>query len=52
MVSYHHVQYQKKLILQSWENFVTDGQPDESDFERPKIKSIISSHYFTKKLKQ
>ena len=28
MVSYHHVQYQKKLIIQSWENLVTDGQTD------------------------
>ena len=26
IVSYHHVQYQKKL--QSWENVVTDGQTD------------------------
>ena len=44
MVSYHHVQYQKKLMIQSWENLVTNGrtdmnmdretnrQPDESDF--------------------
>ena len=36
MVSYHHVQYQKKLMIQSWENLVTDGQTDrqmdESDF--------------------
>ena len=28
MVSYHHVQYQKKLMIQSWENLVTDGQTD------------------------
>ena len=45
MVSYHHVKYQKKLMIQSWENLVTDGrttdgridgrtdgQTDESDF--------------------
>ena len=40
MVSYHHVQYQKKLKIQSWENLVTDrwtdrqtdGQTDRSDF--------------------
>ena len=40
MVSYNHVQYQKKLMIQSWENLVTDGrtdgrtdgQTDESDF--------------------
>ena len=24
MVTYHHVQYQKKLIIQSWENLVMD----------------------------
>ena len=28
IVSYHHVQYQKKLIIQSWENLLTDGQTD------------------------
>ena len=28
MVSYQHVQYQKKLMIQSWENLVTDGQND------------------------
>ena len=32
MVSYHHVQYQKKLMAQSWENLVTDGKTDEDDF--------------------
>ena len=40
IVSYHHVQYQKKLMIQSRENFVTHGQTDrrtdrwtdESDF--------------------
>ena len=36
MVSYHHVLYQKKLMVKSWENLVTDGetkeQMDESDF--------------------
>ena len=45
MVSY--VQYQKKLMIQSWEKLVTDGQTDESDFivrcptnvERPKTKT-------------
>ena len=49
MVSYNHVQYQKKLMIQSSENLVpdgqTDGQMDHSDFigryptnvERPKM---------------
>ena len=49
LVSYHHVQYQKKLIIQSSENLVTDGRTEgqtyESDLigccptnvERPKI---------------
>ena len=53
MVSYHHLQYQKKLLIQSWQNLVmdgrTDGQTDESDFigrsptnvERLKNKSDI-----------
>ena len=56
MVSYHHVPYQKKLMIQSWENLVTDGrtdertdgQTDESDFigrcptnvERPTIETL------------
>ena len=26
--SYHQVQYQKKLMIKSWENLVTDGQTD------------------------
>ena len=33
MVNYHHVQYQEKLMIQSSENLVTDGQTDESDFK-------------------
>ena len=36
MVSYHHVQYQKKLVIQSWEILVmqrrTDGRTYESNF--------------------
>ena len=36
MVSYHHVQYQKKQMIQSWEHLVSDRQTDrqreESDF--------------------
>ena len=32
MVSYHQVQYQKKLMIKSWENLVTDWQMNESDF--------------------
>ena len=31
-VIYHHVQYQKKIMIQSWENLVTDGRKNESDF--------------------
>ena len=35
LVSYRHVQYQKKLMIQAWENLVTDErtneQTDESD---------------------
>ena len=29
MISYHHVQYQKKVINQSWEDLVTDRQTDK-----------------------
>ena len=28
MVSYHHVQYQKKLMIQPWGNLVMDGRTD------------------------
>ena len=28
MVSYHNVQYQKKPMIQSWENLVTDGRTE------------------------
>ena len=28
IVSYHHVQHQKKLMIQSWENLVTDRRKD------------------------
>ena len=31
-VSYYHAQYQKKLMIQSWEYLVTDGQAHESYF--------------------
>ena len=63
MVSYHHVQYQKKLMIQSWKNLVSDGltdgqrerQTDESDFigrcltniERPILNRVL---YLNKKL--
>ena len=28
VISYHHVKYQKKLMIQSWENLVTEGRTD------------------------
>ena len=28
MDSYHHVQYQEKLMIQSWENLETDGRTE------------------------
>ena len=34
MVSYQHVKYQKKLIIQSWENLVTDGRTDQQKDRR------------------
>ena len=58
MVSYHHVQYQKNLLIQSWENLKadrrTDGQTDESNFigrcptnvERPKVNITIKFFVF------
>ena len=29
IVSYHHVQYQKKLMIQSWDHLVMDRRTDE-----------------------
>ena len=34
IVSYHHAQHQKKLMIQSWENVVTDGHTDGQTDER------------------
>ena len=50
MVNYH-AKYQKKIMIQSWENLVTDGQTDEGDYigrfptdvERPIVYIIF--HY-------
>ena len=33
MVTYHHIQNQKKLMILSWENFVTDGRTDGRQME-------------------
>ena len=33
MVNYHHVLYQKKLMIQSWENLVTDRRRDKQTDE-------------------
>ena len=42
MVSYH-VQYQKKLMIQSWENLVTDGETDgETDRQTDRLTRTIS----------
>ena len=38
MASYHHVQYQKKLMIQSWENLVTDRRKDRWTNRRMRIK--------------
>ena len=58
MISYHHVQYQKKIMIPSWENIATDGrtgrQTDEISFigcyptnvERPKCKYRTSYRRF------
>ena len=34
LVSYRHVQYQKKLMIQAWENVVTDEGTNEQTDER------------------
>ena len=34
LVSYRHVQYQKKLMIQAWENLVTDERTNEQTDER------------------
>ena len=38
MVSYCYVKYQKKLMIQSWENLVTDGRTDR----RTRVISVIT----------
>ena len=47
MVSYHHVQYQKRLMIQSWENLVTDGRPKK--FYMAKIKGFPKNKYLNMK---
>ena len=34
IVSYHHEEYQKKLMIQSWENLVKEGQTNTNDWPR------------------
>ena len=58
MVSYHQVQYQKKIMIQSWENLVmdgwtdrqtdqqTDGQTDENDYFIGLCPNNVSIQYF------
>ena len=50
MVSYHHVQYQKKLMIQSWENLVKDGRTDrrtDRQTDRQTDKSDFIGCYLT-----
>ena len=37
MVNYHHLQYQKKLMIQSWEILVTDGWTDRWTDQQLKV---------------
>ena len=37
MVSYYHIQYQKKLMIQSWENLVTDSYSDKRTNRRTSV---------------
>ena len=41
---YHHVQYQKKLMTQSWENLVTAGRTDEQRDRQRWTREILSLH--------
>ena len=42
MVSYHHVQYQKKLMTESWENLVTARQTDVQRDRQRWTREILS----------
>ena len=44
MVKYYHTQYQKKLMIQSWENLVMDKQIDRQA-DRQMDKSDFIGHY-------
>ena len=46
MVIYHHVRYQKNLMIQSWENLVTVGQMD-GQINRQTDKSDFIGHCST-----
>ena len=56
MVSYHHLQYQKKLMTQPWENLVMNRRTEESHFighcptkiKRPKWNNYKCQYQFTK----
>ena len=37
MVSYHHAQYLKKLMIHSWENLVMDGRTDRHPEKRTRV---------------
>ena len=53
MVSYHHVQYQKKLMIQPSENLVPDGQTNgQTDrwtrvisYDTVRLTSSLQSHF-------
>ena len=43
IMSYHHVQYQKKLKMQSWEDLVTEGQTDKQKDRREWFHRTLSN---------
>ena len=48
IVSYHHVQYQKKPVIQSWENLVTDGRTNgrtDGQTDRPTDQLMSESDF-------
>ena len=55
MISYHHEQYQKKLMIQSRGNLVTDERTDRKTDRRMRVISLdavrlMPSFYYTESL--
>ena len=46
MISYHHVQYQKKLMIQYWENVMTDGRTDSQAVQPFHVKPYTRKKFY------